>query len=216
MSHRSKYQQLPTEAINPATLGIDKASPADIIELMLIDDRKVLAAVQREKPRIALGVDIIVEAVRRGGRVIFVGAGTSDVNEADFDRRGQVRAAMRTQFRRLINFILAFATRIHSDGGVRELSLDVFGGPARGSSQFIVTKRAAMSQFEAVAIVANIEGKMERAGSVFSQTLSSNWIFLAAKKWRKPRRLPPMILNDLRQKSYASAERRAGGIRRAA
>jgi len=45
--------------------------------------------------------------------------------------------------------------------------LDVFGGPARGSSQFIVTKRAAMSQFEAVAIAANIAGKMERAGSVF-------------------------------------------------
>src|SRR3954471_18310179 len=77
MSHRSKYQQLPTEAINPATLGIDKLSPADIIELMLNDDRKVLAAVQREKPRIALGVDIIVQSVRKGGRVIFVGAGTS-------------------------------------------------------------------------------------------------------------------------------------------
>jgi N-acetylmuramic acid 6-phosphate etherase len=77
MSHRSKYQQLPTEAINPATLGIDKLSPADIIELMLNDDRKVLAAVQREKPRIALGVDIIVQSMRKGGRVIFVGAGTS-------------------------------------------------------------------------------------------------------------------------------------------
>jgi N-acetylmuramic acid 6-phosphate etherase len=77
MSHRSKYQQLPTEAINPATLGIDKASAADIIELMLNDDRKVLAAVQREKPRIATGVEIIVESVRKGGRLIFVGAGTS-------------------------------------------------------------------------------------------------------------------------------------------
>src|ERR671919_1132671 len=77
MSYRSKYQQLPTEAINPATLGIDKASSADIIELMLNDDRKVLAAVQREKPRIAIGADIIVEALRKDGRVIFVGAGTS-------------------------------------------------------------------------------------------------------------------------------------------
>ena len=77
MPHRSKYQQLPTEAINPATLGIDKASSADIIELMLNDDRKVLAAVQREKPRIAIGVDIIVESLRKAGRVIFVGAGTS-------------------------------------------------------------------------------------------------------------------------------------------
>ena len=77
MLHRSKYQQLPTEAINPATLGIDKASPADIIELMLNDDRKVLAAVQREKPRIAIGVEIIVESLRKGGRIVFVGAGTS-------------------------------------------------------------------------------------------------------------------------------------------
>jgi N-acetylmuramic acid 6-phosphate etherase len=77
MSHRSKYQQLPTEAINPATLGIDKLSPGDIIELMLNDDRKVLAAVQREKSRIAIGVDIVVESLRKGGRVIFVGAGTS-------------------------------------------------------------------------------------------------------------------------------------------
>ena len=57
MIHRSKYQQLPTEAINPATLGIDKADSADIIDLMLNDDRKVLAAVQREKPRIALGAE---------------------------------------------------------------------------------------------------------------------------------------------------------------
>src|SRR5262245_26780646 len=77
MPHRSKYQQLPTEAINPATLGIDKASSADIIELMLNDDRKVLQAVQREKPRIATGVEIIVASVRKGGRIIFVGAGTS-------------------------------------------------------------------------------------------------------------------------------------------
>ena len=77
MAPRSKWQELPTEAINPATLAIDKLSAADIIELMLNDDRKVLAAVQREKARIALGVDIIVQALRKGGRVVFVGAGTS-------------------------------------------------------------------------------------------------------------------------------------------
>jgi N-acetylmuramic acid 6-phosphate etherase len=77
MALRSKYQRLPTEAINSSTLGIDKLPAADIIELMLNDDRKVLAAVQREKPRIALGVDIIVQAFGKGGRLIFVGAGTS-------------------------------------------------------------------------------------------------------------------------------------------
>ena len=77
MSVRSKWQSLPTEAINPATLAIDKLSPADIVEAMLNEDRKMLAAVQHEKERIAVGVEIITQALRRGGRVVFVGAGTS-------------------------------------------------------------------------------------------------------------------------------------------
>jgi hypothetical protein len=77
MTARSKWQGLPTEAINPATLAIDKLYPADIIEGMLTEDRKMLQAVQREKDRIAVGVDIIVQGLRKGGRLIFVGAGTS-------------------------------------------------------------------------------------------------------------------------------------------
>jgi N-acetylmuramic acid 6-phosphate etherase len=77
MPVRSKWQLLPTEAINPATLAIDKLSPADIVEGMLNEDRKMLAAVQREKERIAVGVEIITQALRRSGRIIFVGAGTS-------------------------------------------------------------------------------------------------------------------------------------------
>ena len=77
MSVRSKWQSLPTEAINPSTLGIDKLSPADIVEGMLNEDRKMLAAVQREKERIAVGIEILTHALRKGGRVIFVGAGTS-------------------------------------------------------------------------------------------------------------------------------------------
>ena len=52
MPVRSKWQSLPTEAINPATLAIDKQSAADIVEEMLTEDRKMLAAVQREKDRI--------------------------------------------------------------------------------------------------------------------------------------------------------------------
>lgn len=77
MPVRSKWQSLPTEAINPSTLAIDKLSPADIVEGMLNEDRKMLAAVHREKDRIAVGVEIITQALRKGGRIIFVGAGTS-------------------------------------------------------------------------------------------------------------------------------------------
>ncbi len=77
MAVRSKWQSLPTEQINPATLAIDKLSSGDIVEGMLNEDRKMLEAVRREKDRIAVGVDIITNALRKGGRVVFVGAGTS-------------------------------------------------------------------------------------------------------------------------------------------
>ena len=77
MPIRSKWEFLPTEAINAATLAIDKLPAADVVELMMNEDRRVVAAVQREKDRIALGADMITEGLRRGGRIVFVGAGTS-------------------------------------------------------------------------------------------------------------------------------------------
>src|ERR1700741_4160596 len=77
MPVRSKWQSLPTEAINPATLGIDKLSADDIVEVMLSEDLKMIAAVQREHERIAVGVEMIATALRKEGRIVFVGAGTS-------------------------------------------------------------------------------------------------------------------------------------------
>src|SRR6266566_2969840 len=77
MPVRSKWQSLPTEQINPSTLAIDKLSVTDIVERMVTEDRKMLAAVQREKDRIAVGVEIITNALLKSGRVIVVGAGTS-------------------------------------------------------------------------------------------------------------------------------------------
>ena len=74
---RSKWQSLPTEAINPSSLDIDKLAPGDIVDLMINEDRKMLAAVQRERERIAVGVEMIASALRKGGRMVFVGAGTS-------------------------------------------------------------------------------------------------------------------------------------------
>jgi len=77
MAVRSKWQSLPTEQINPSTLAIDKGSSSEIVDGMLTEDRKMLDAVKREKDRIAVGVDIITQSLRKGGRRIFVGAGTS-------------------------------------------------------------------------------------------------------------------------------------------
>jgi N-acetylmuramic acid 6-phosphate etherase len=77
MPTRSKWQSLPTEAINSATLGIDKLPAGGIVDLMLAEDRKMLTAVQRERDRIALGAEMLAKALRKQGRVVFVGAGTS-------------------------------------------------------------------------------------------------------------------------------------------
>ena len=74
---KSRWQALPTEAINPASLNIDKLDAGGIVDLMLAEDRRMLAAVQKERDRIALGADICAKALRKGGRIVFVGAGTS-------------------------------------------------------------------------------------------------------------------------------------------
>jgi len=73
----SKWQSLPTEQINPASLAIDKTPVRDIIDLMVNEDKKVVSAVHKEREKIAHGIEIITQALRKGGRVIFVGAGTS-------------------------------------------------------------------------------------------------------------------------------------------
>jgi N-acetylmuramic acid 6-phosphate etherase len=77
MPYHSKWQDLPTEAINLASLGIDKMPVLDIVDLINQEDRRMVAAVHKERERIAHGVELIVGALKKGGRVFLVGAGTS-------------------------------------------------------------------------------------------------------------------------------------------
>jgi N-acetylmuramic acid 6-phosphate etherase len=77
MPTQSKWQSLPTEAINPVSLAIDKTPVRDIIEMVVNEDRKVITAVLKEKERIAHGIEIVAQALKKGGRLVFVGAGTS-------------------------------------------------------------------------------------------------------------------------------------------
>lgn len=77
MAKRSKWQHLPTEAINPRSLSMDQATTEEIIDLMLQEDRRIVTAIGREKERIAIAADLITDSFRKGGRLVFVGAGTS-------------------------------------------------------------------------------------------------------------------------------------------
>jgi N-acetylmuramic acid 6-phosphate etherase len=66
-----------TEHRNPASRNLDRLSSKAILRLMNREDRKVAVLVGREIPAIARAVDAIVRSVRKGGRLIYVGAGTS-------------------------------------------------------------------------------------------------------------------------------------------
>jgi N-acetylmuramic acid 6-phosphate etherase len=66
-----------TEQRNPETVDIDKKGVLEILELINSEDMKVPQAVKLEIPNIAGAVELVVEGLRAGGRLIFVGAGTS-------------------------------------------------------------------------------------------------------------------------------------------
>ena len=70
-------EHLGTEQRNPASAEIDLLSTSEILTIMNAEDRKVAPAVEREIPKIVPAVDAIVQAFQRGGRLFYIGAGTS-------------------------------------------------------------------------------------------------------------------------------------------
>ena len=70
-------EKLLTEQTNPASASIDTLSTESVLRIMNAEDRQVAEAVEREIPAIARAVDAIVAAFERGGRLFYLGAGTS-------------------------------------------------------------------------------------------------------------------------------------------
>ena len=66
-----------TEKRNAASRNLDRMTAGEIVRLMNREDRRVAVAVGRELPAIARAVEAIVGATRKGGRLIYVGAGSS-------------------------------------------------------------------------------------------------------------------------------------------
>src|SRR5262245_4073542 len=66
-----------TEARNPASDKIDTLSPLEIVRLMNAEDARVAQAVGRETEAIGRAIEIIADRLRRGGRLVYIGAGTS-------------------------------------------------------------------------------------------------------------------------------------------
>ena len=71
------YSKLPTEKQNPKTAALDTLSVEKILSLMNSEDESVPQAVKKANPQIAKAVRIVVSSLKKGGRLFFVGAGTS-------------------------------------------------------------------------------------------------------------------------------------------
>src|SRR5436853_3521272 len=70
-------ERLLTEQQNPASAGIDTLPTEAALRIINAEDHQVADAVQREIPAIARAVDAIVAAIEAGGRLFYIGAGTS-------------------------------------------------------------------------------------------------------------------------------------------
>jgi N-acetylmuramic acid 6-phosphate etherase len=68
---------LQTEARNPASTRLDELTPLEIVRLMNAEDGRVIAAVAAQAEAIARAIEVIADRLRGGGRLVYVGAGTS-------------------------------------------------------------------------------------------------------------------------------------------
>lgn len=72
-----QIDKLTTEQTNTASNAIDTLSSLEIVELMNREDRKCIEAVENAAPKVAAAIDIITERLKTGGRLFYIGAGTS-------------------------------------------------------------------------------------------------------------------------------------------
>jgi N-acetylmuramic acid 6-phosphate etherase len=74
---RKSLSRLTTEQVNRASANLDQKSSLEIARIINAADAEVAPAVKRALPEIAGAIDAISDALKRGGRLIYVGAGTS-------------------------------------------------------------------------------------------------------------------------------------------
>jgi N-acetylmuramic acid 6-phosphate etherase len=66
-----------TERRNPRSMDIDRLSALEIVDLINAEDRGVAVAVGEQREQIARAIELVVDSLRQGGRLVYVGAGTS-------------------------------------------------------------------------------------------------------------------------------------------
>jgi N-acetylmuramic acid 6-phosphate etherase len=171
-----------TETINPRTADIDTLGPLEIVRLINEEDALVPAAVARELPAIANVVERVADAFRAGGRLIYVGAGTSGrLAVLDAAECPPTYGTPPSQVVALIAGGAEAMTRSiegaedDAERGTQEIDLlnvsehdVVVGVAASGSTPYVVgaLRRAAERGAFTVAVVGNADGPVAKAAVV--------------------------------------------------
>ncbi|MFO5529093.1 MAG: N-acetylmuramic acid 6-phosphate etherase [Cuspidothrix sp.] len=77
MTNFQERGHLLTEQVNPNSLNLDKLNSLELVELFNSEDLKAVAAVAAAKVQLAAAIDLTADRLRQGGRLFYVGAGTS-------------------------------------------------------------------------------------------------------------------------------------------
>ena len=72
-----QLNRLNTEKRNRKTMKIDQMTPRQILKTINSEDRLVISAVKKEIPQIEKAINLVVKSFHAGGRLIYIGAGTS-------------------------------------------------------------------------------------------------------------------------------------------
>lgn len=70
-------KSIPTEQVNPDTVEIDEVSTFEMLQMINNEDQKVAVCIEEHLEQIAAAVDAISEKFAAGGRIVYMGAGTS-------------------------------------------------------------------------------------------------------------------------------------------
>ena len=175
-----KFDSLLTEQTNPASRSIDLQTTADILQIINREDAKIAPAVELEIPRIADAVDRITSAIRAGGRLFYIGAGTSGrlgvLDAAECPPTFQVAPQMVQAVMAGGEAALAHASEFSEDdpqAGRRDLAARGFlegdalvGIAASGRTPYVLGAMAAARELHALTIGISCTPDSELAGAV--------------------------------------------------
>jgi N-acetylmuramic acid 6-phosphate etherase len=209
---RKPHSRRITEERNAASTNLDRMSALEIIRLMNREDRKVALAVARAVPAIARAVDEIVKRMKAGGRLIYVGAGSSgrigvlDASECPptFGVSPDLVRAVIAGGRRAVTRSVEGAEDRPGDGGrdLRKIHLlkhdSVVGIAASGTTPYVVgaiayaKRRGALT----VAVAANRRSPLAKTAQI-AITLGVGPEILAGSTRLKAGTAQKMVLNML-------------------